>query len=560
MKDRMQNVKIRQKLKVSYSMLIVLTVVVSVLGLVGMGAINLRLNRLANKTEKASEAIKMCRIDVNVAARSVREMALNSDTSSYPAYRSKIEEKLADLSEELNTLENTGVLTQTQCSDYVNLIEAWEEDALSIVDSIEAGDNEAAIQDILEKCTPALDNLVEEAKELDSIIEASVDNAVLHSQILFVVCVIVVSLITVLSCVFAILICKNIIESIMTPLEQIEYCAQEMAEGNLHVEVNYRSGDELGDLAHSFRKSIRTLCGYIKDLTRAMEEFSKGNFNVQPNVEWKGDFVLIRDAMIKFAEDMTETIQNIRQVAEQVEGGAGQVSATSMDLAEGATEQAGVMQEFTATVETIAQQVTDNAEYAKHISKQVEEVGVEVSGTNEKMQVMVQTMDEIGQSSQKIRSIIDTINSVTAQTSLLALNASIEAARAGEAGKGFAVVASQVSKLATESAEAAKESTALIENSLKEVENGMRITDEIAQLQGKVAADAQAIVGEVNTIAENLQAQDDSFAQLNQGISQINDVIQTNSATSEECAASSQEMSDQATTLEELMERFVLRA
>uniref|UniRef100_UPI0040579407 methyl-accepting chemotaxis protein n=1 Tax=Acetatifactor sp. TaxID=1872090 RepID=UPI0040579407 len=149
-----------------------------------------------------------------------------------------------------------------------------------------------------------------------------------------------------------------------------------------------------------------------------------------------------------------------------------------------------------------------------------------------------------------------TIAGITSQTNLLALNASIEAARAGEAGRGFAVVADQVSVLASQSADAAKESNVLIEASLKAVEKGIVIADETAQQLEQVAADSKTITEVVNKVADELEAQNDSFAQINAGVDQINDVVQTNSATSEECAAASQEMSSQATLLKEAIAQF----
>jgi methyl-accepting chemotaxis protein len=169
---------------------------------------------------------------------------------------------------------------------------------------------------------------------------------------------------------------------------------------------------------------------------------------------------------------------------------------------------------------------------------------------------MVNSMTEIEKSSQQIRKIIDTINDVATQTNLLALNASIEAARAGESGRGFAVVANQVTALAAQTAAAAKESTELIEASIVEVSRGMQITDEIAKQQSSVAENTRNIVEEVNNVADTLGAQKDAFVQLNEGVSHINDVVQTNSATSQQCAANSQEMNSQADNLAQLIARF----
>jgi methyl-accepting chemotaxis protein len=361
---------------------------------------------------------------------------------------------------------------------------------------------------------------------------------------------------SILSVVISVYIGKSILKSIMVPLEQIEKCAQELTEGNLHTNLECHSEDELGDLAHSLRKAISILSSYVDDISTSMSEFAQGNFDVQPSVDWKGDFMGIRDAFTMFEENMADTINGIQKVASQVEMGAEQVSSTSMELAQGATDQASVMEEFTATIETVSEQVSANAKYAENISKQVEAVGGEITVTTDKMDEMVVSMGEIEKSSQQIRKIIDTINDVATQTNLLALNASIEAARAGESGRGFAVVANQVTALAAQTAAAAKESTELIENSIAEVARGKQITVEIAKQQNTVAMNTKSIVQEVNNVAETLGSQKDAFVQLNEGVNQINDVVQTNSATSQQCAASSQEMNCQADTLAKLIGKF----
>ena len=249
----------------------------------------------------------------------------------------------------------------------------------------------------------------------------------------------------------------------------------------MHSTLEYKSEDEIGRLAQSMRESIYILGSYVDDIDRAMKLFSDGNFDVKPEVEWKGDFIGILNSFLAFEKSMSSTVKGIRHVSEEVSSGAEQVSMSSNELAEGATNQAAVVEELTATVSNVSEQVEKNSKTTKEISKRVEKLGDNILESNSKMHEMVNSMNEISKASKEIDKIITTINEIASQTNLLALNASIEAARAGEAGKGFAVVANQVNILADQSAQAARESSALIATSVEAVENGMVVAEDTAK-------------------------------------------------------------------------------
>lgn len=546
----------KQKLNFGYGVVIGLMIASGILSIIGLGFLFGNMNSYVNGAQRADTAVKNCRIDINIAARSVREMALNDDESSYDGYRTEVETRLTEVGSELEVLKATGMIEDELYNRYVQSITEWGTVAYQIIDTIEAGDREDAAQMLLEVCTPALEELVEISAEMDTITDGLKEQAILSGQLAFVISVVVVLVFIAVAAIEAVVIGKKIIGSITTPLAEIETVAKELSAGNLHSNLEYHSGDEIGALAHSLRKSIRILGSYVDDISRAMNEFSNGNFDVQPEVEWKGDFTGILDAFMKFERSMADTVKGIQRVADQVKSGSEQVSDSATDLAQGATDQAAITEELAATIENISAQVSQNAESAKEISKGVENVGVEILHGNEKMQEMVQSMGEINKASQEIGKIIATINDIADQTNLLALNASIEAARAGEAGKGFAVVADQVSLLAAQSSAAAKESALLIDSSVKAVENGMVIADETANQLEHVVAGSKKITEEVNKVAEALGAQEEAFEQINSGVDHINEVVQTNAATSEECAAASQEMSSQAASLEGLIRRF----
>ncbi len=559
MREKLASMKVKDKLYMGYAVVICMMII---LGAVSIGAVTILYGDFSgyiNGVSQANVSVKNCRVEVNIAARVIREMALNEDKSTYQDYQERIQESLSAVDTNLASLKQSGVVDEKLYEQYETALYTWENIGNRVIDEIVAGNQEEAVNLILTECAPSLNEVAEIAQQIDAHTDEDEEADVAKFVRIMLVCCVVVVILLAVSVVLAIKIGKSIVKSILDPFEEIKNVAGELAAGNLHSNLEYRSKDEIGDLAHSLRKSIRILGSYIDDVSRLMKEFSDGNFDVQPEVEWKGDFVGILDSFTAFEESMADTIQGIQRSAEQVTGGAEQVAASSTDLAQGATDQAAVTEELTATIASVAERVAQNSRDAQEISKKVEGLGAEIVNSNEKMRQMVASMQKISEASTQIGKIIETINDIASQTNLLALNASIEAARAGEAGKGFAVVADQVSVLASQSAQAVKESAALIESSVHAVEDGMVIADETAQQLESVVNESRQITEEVTGIAVTLEEQNKAIEQINEGVEQINDVVQTNSATSEECAAASQEMSGQADNLQKLVGGFRIK-
>ena len=555
-KKKLENMHLRERISYGYNKVIMMMLISGLFSIVVIGVLFANMVYYVKDVAAADEAVKICRINVNASARNIREMALNDDTSSYDGYEQTVKKLLTEVDSELKILKKTGTISNKNYEEYATALSDWGNIGYSIMDEIKNGDREKAVDEILNDCTPALNKLVDIAIKLDEETD-QMSNQSSRTTFIFAIAGFV--------CIFVCLgfawtltkkTGKKVLETILEPLHAVEDVAKELTEGNLHSTLEYHSEDEIGSLAHSMRKSIRILGSYVDDIGRAMKEFSEGNFDVKPEVEWKGDFVGILDSFMLFEKSMAETIKGIQTVSNEVSSAAGQVASSSNDLAEGATNQAAVVEELTATVEGVSEQVEKNAKSAKEISNRVDELGDAISESNGKMKEMVDSMHEINDASQEIDKIIATINEIASQTNLLALNASIEAARAGEAGKGFAVVANQVNLLADQSAHAAKESAELIETSVKAVEKGMVIAGQTATQLEDVAESSKVITGEVTNIAETLETQTVEIQQINQGIEQINDVVQSNAATSEECAAASQEMSSQAESLRETIRKF----
>lgn len=555
-KKKLENMHLKERIDYGYRKVITMMLISGLLSVVIIGVLFANMMHYVEDVNAADQAVKICRINVNAAARNIREMALNEDTSSYDNYEQTVKRLLSEVDSELQILKKTEVLSDENYEEYATALSDWGKIGYSIIEEIKNGNDENATDAILNNCTPALNKVVEIAIKLDELTDEASSETVRN----MVVCTVAGFVVIIVCLVFAFTLTrktsKRVLETILEPLHAIEDVAMELTEGNLHSTLEYHSDDEIGKLAHSMRKSIRMLGTYVDDIDRSMKLFSEGNFDVHPEVEWRGDFVGILNSFMAFQASMAGTIKGIQNVSNEVSGAAEQVASSSNDLADGATNQAAVVEELTATVTGVSEQVEKNSQSAKEISVKVDELGNAISESNGKMHEMVDSMHEISEASKEIDKIITTINEIASQTNLLALNASIEAARAGEAGKGFAVVANQVNVLADQSAQAAKESATLIETSVKAVEKGMVIAGQTAAQLEEVAENSKLITTEVTNIAETLETQTTEIKQINEGIEQINDVVQTNSATSEECAAASQEMSSEAESLREMIRKF----
>ena len=555
-KKKLENMHLKERIDYGYRKVITMMLISGLLSVVIIGVLFANMMHYIENVNAADQAVKICRINVNAAARNIREMALNEDTSSYDNYEQTVKRLLSEVDSELQILKKTEVLSDENYEEYSAALTDWGEIGYSIMEKIKNGDDENATDAILNDCTPALNKVVEIAIKLGELTDEASSQTVRN----IVICTVAGFVVIIVCLIFAFTLTrktsKKVLETILEPLHAIEDVAMELTEGNLHSTLEYHSEDEIGRLAHSMRKSIRILGTYVDDIDRSMKLFSEGNFDVHPEVEWRGDFVGILNSFMAFQASMAGTIKGIQNVSDEVSGAAEQVASSSNDLADGATNQAAVVEELTATVTGVSEQVEKNSQSAKGISVKVDELGNAISESNGKMHEMVDSMHEISDASKEIDRIITTINEIASQTNLLALNASIEAARAGEAGKGFAVVANQVNVLADQSAQAAKESATLIETSVKAVEKGMVIAGQTAAQLEEVAENSKTITTEVANIAETLETQTTEIKQINEGIEQINDVVQTNSATSEECAAASQEMSSEAESLREMIRKF----
>ncbi len=355
-----------------------------------------------------------------------------------------------------------------------------------------------------------------------------------------------------------VILCIAITRSIVTPVKEVKNAANQIANGQLNINLDYESKNEFGNLADDIRSTAQTLSEYVSEIQKGLFALGSGKLNYESAVEYKGDFIRVGESMEMIGKMLKSSIQQINSSAELVSGGAEQVSNGAQVLAQGASEQASSIEELAASINEIAESVSTNAENAVKSSEFAAQVGDQILENNNQMLKLKDSIRQIQENSREITGIVKEIEDIAFQTNILALNASVEAARAGEAGKGFGVVAGEVRRLASKTTSASKLTAQLIDKNTEAVRAGFEASEMTARtLQNSVegAKTVNEMVGNISSLSEQ---QADAITQIRKSVELISDIVQGNSATSEESAAASEELSAQAQILKELVEQFEL--
>lgn len=373
------------------------------------------------------------------------------------------------------------------------------------------------------------------------------------------IAIIITVAVTIAMVIVAIFVSFATANNIVNPIKKILTVMNAVSEGNLNASVDHISRDETGQLATSINGTVASLNSYVAEISRLCNELASGNFDIHRQIEFKGDFVHIIESLDNVSDHLSETMEQIDIAASQVNQGATQISDGATSLASGTTEQASSIEELASIIATLNDKVNHNAQNAIEANKKSVLAGEKIDQSNDHMKDMIVAMTNISEESNEISNIIKTIEDISFQTNILALNAAIEAARAGASGKGFAVVADEVRNLASKSAEAAQSTTELIQQSISAVESGSSIANETAEaLSASVEVTNQA-VQLIEEISEASKEQATMIEQVNVGVDQISSVVQTNAATAEQSAASSEELNGQAAELQNLTSKFILK-
>lgn len=554
-----------KKLSISKRLLLVVlsmaffAVIVSIIPLLTLRKTNINLQEFKEHPYATNMAIKNSLIVFGDVDRIVSELVLQPDTTNQQTSINRIQKGLTYIHEQLKDLKLSYELSDNLDERYEQALGEWEKVVNSIIASVQIGDMQTANTALLINFQPALEKVNAIAGELSSVADTLVDTTLaLNAKQTNTVCALVIAIL-----VFAVVFCSyfsyKVRKHIEFAIDEIGKMATAMAKGDLSIQSDFSASDELGVLADNMRSAVTTSKEYVDNISTVLNTMSKGDMCVDIDMDYIGDFEPIKVALIQITSSLNDALSNINHAANQVASGADLVSGSAQTLAQGATEQASSIQELSASIADVAAQVSQNAQNSNIATEKASDATGAICSSNDQMQKLMGAMNDINEKSSEISKIIKTIEDIAFQTNILALNASVEAARAGAAGKGFAVVADEVRNLATKSSEAAKNTTALIEASVVSINAGVKLAEQTAHELKSVVEGARITTEVIEQITQATNEQATTLAQFTSGIDQISAVVQNNSATSEESAAASQELSSQAHVLKEIVSKFKIK-
>ena len=552
----MKNLKVSRKLTISYGFilsLLVISIVVSIGNLISIRSkVEVFYNgpfRVLNAANTVNSSFEAMQKSVFRAISSTSQANTEQALENARAWERKIQEQIPVIQKDF--LGDQAIVERLQAA--LDELAPQREHVLELAVQNQKAEASAYMEAnniiTIHKAQAELDELIE-------IADRKADELIVNLHAMQTKFITILSVLGIASVLVSVFFGIYITRGITRPIKELEAAARQMEQGHLKIDVNYASKDELGSLSDSMRQMSDKISYYMDAISRVMRQLADSNLEIPHYDDFQGDFLPVQESLLIVLNSLNETISEINMFSDQVANGADQVSNGAQILSQGVIAQASSVEELAATMSEISQQVKENAETSQVVKTAAGEMGANILACNQQMQEMKNAMEKINQNSTQIRTIIKTIDDIAFQTNILALNAAVEAAHAGESGKGFAVVAGEVRRLAGKSTDAAKRTSDLIDGTVQAVEKGRKIANITAESLHNVVESTNEVLNTVDKIDEAAQHQAGSIVQVTQEIDQISYVVQNNSATSEESAAASEELSGQAQMLKELVGRF----
>ena len=567
-KKRITNLKVEGKLKVYRMTVLVMTVFLVLVALISTLVIRSNIERI---TEVWSPSLGYLQdLETMTAKYRIKQYQhlVESDTAvmnSCEEEIQKLESQIQDTSANLVAIITADSDAQKGQADYEAASTGWEK-YRAASDEILQLSREGKQQDAAKLMTGEVYEeytaFAEKLTILRDEFQVELDRAKTMANVCTVIIFIVIVAAGLAIAVVTTLIGRIITNSITEPVEQIEAAVASLRKGELsNVEMlTYESEDELGDTIRNLKEAMGILADYVREISVEVKAIAQGDLtrNGDDITDFLGDFSELKTSLLYILKRFNSTLTEISNLAEQVSSNSSEVENASKSLADGATEQAGVIEELNATIDTVVDLAADTAKETQSASARVKASTNKANEEKEKMNDLLMEMEHITEISKEIGNIITDIEDIASQTNLLALNASIEAARAGEAGKGFAVVADQIGKLAADSAKSAVNTRDLIDKTLVEIEKGNTITRTTADAFNQIIADMESFAEIAQNTMEKANSQAESLEQVGQGIEQLSGVVQGNAASSEENTAISINLAEGAAKMHDRVNIFKL--
>ena len=567
-KKRIANLKVAGKLKVYRMTVLVMTLFLVLVALISTLVIRLNIEKITEVWSPSLEYLQ----DLETMTAKYRIKQYQHLVESDAAIMNSCEEEIQKLESQIQDTDANLDAIMSADSDarkgqdhYEVAKAAWEEYRAAsdeILKLSRVGKQQEASKLMTGKVYEEYKALAEKLTILSDEFQAELDRAKTMANVCIIIIFIVIVAAGLAIAVVTTQIGKIITNSITEPVEQIDAAVASLRKGELsNVEMlTYESEDEFGDTIRNLKEAMGILADYVSEISVEVKAIAQGDLTRNGNdiTDFLGDFSELKVSLVYILKRFNSTLTEISNLAEQVSSNSSEVENASKSLADGATEQAGVIEELNATIDTVVDLAADTAKETQSASARVKASANKANEEKEKMNDLLMEMGHITEISKEIGNIITDIEDIASQTNLLSLNASIEAARAGEAGKGFAVVADQIGKLAADSAKSAVNTRDLIDKTLVEIEKGNTITRTTADAFNQIIADMESFAEIAQNTMEKANSQAESLGQIGQGIEQLSSVVQGNAASSEENTAISINLAEGAAKMRDRVNIFKL--